>query len=155
MKKIVEPLIFILISYLAGIIGAFFTSADSDWYKNLIKPSFNPPSWVFGPVWTLLYVMMGVSAYLIWLKRNDNPLVTTALTIFFIHLIFNTTWSIIFFGMQNPALAFLNIIILLVFIIVLVFVFFKIDKTASYLLVLYLLWVSFATILNYSIWQLN
>lgn len=153
--KITQVLIFIAISFSASAIGSFFTSADSDWYRNLIKPSFNPPSWVFGPVWTLLYIMMGVAAYLIYQKRNEDSLVMTALVIFFVHLVFNATWSIAFFGMQNPALAFLNIIILLVFIIALVFMFYKIDRMASYLLIPYLLWVSFATVLNYSIWQLN
>lgn len=155
MKQIITSLIFIMISFSAAAIGSFFTSSDSNWYKNLIKPSFNPPSWVFGPVWTILYIMMGISAYLIWGKRDENSLAIIALIIFFIHLIFNATWSIAFFGLQNPALAFINIIILLFFIITLIFIFFKIDKTACYLLIPYLLWVSFATILNYSIWQLN
>ncbi len=155
MKQIITSLIFIMISFSAGAIGSFFTSSDSNWYKNLIKPSFNPPGWVFGPVWTVLYIMMGISAYLIWQKKDSDHLAIIALIIFFIHLFFNTTWSIAFFGLQNPALAFINIIILLFFIITLIFIFFKIDKTACYLLIPYLLWVSFATVLNYSIWQLN
>lgn len=153
--KIIQALIFIAITFSASAIGSFFTSADSDWYQNLIKPSFNPPSWVFGPVWTTLYVMMGISVYLIYQKRGESSLAMTTLIIFFVHLIFNATWSIAFFGMQNPALAFVNIIILLIFIITLIFLFYKVNKVASYLLIPYLFWVSFATILNYSIWQLN
>lgn len=156
MKKIFTFLFFVLTSELAGILGGFFTrNSVRDWYVVLNKPSFNPPSWVFGPVWTTLYFMMGTSAFLVYQKSENNSLAKTSLIIFFIHLFFNMTWSLAFFGLKSPFLAFINIIILLIFIVVLIFLFYKIDKTASFLLIPYLLWVSFATILNFSIWRLN
>jgi translocator protein len=139
---------------LAGFIGSIFTvSSIASWYANLIKPGFNPPNWIFGPMWILLYVLMGISIYLIWQKielKNKN-----VLWLFWVHLFFNATWSIIFFGLQNPGLAFVNIIILLIFIVILIIKFYKISKTASMLLIPYLLWVSFASLLNYFIWYLN
>lgn len=135
---------------IAGIIGSLFTSpAISTWYANLQRPSFSPPNWIFGPVWILLYFLMGLSVYLIWEKNQK------ATWLFWIHLIFNATWSIIFFGLQNPGLAFINIIIIWILIIALIIKFYKINKLSSYLLVPYLLWVSFASILNYFIWYLN
>ena len=156
MKKFISPIIFILISQAAGIVGSVFTTSKiPTWYAGLNKPFFNPPGWIFGPVWITLYTMMGVASYFVWQKRGENPLANTALIIFFVHLIFNALWSILFFGLQNPMWAFLEIIILLVMIIVLVILFYKIDKRAAYLLIPYLLWVSFASVLNFSIWRLN
>lgn len=156
MQKIYTFLLFVFVCEMAGIIGSFFTRASvKSWFVLLNKPSFNPPSWVFGPVWTILYFMMGISAFLIFQKLNENSLAKISLIIFFVHLVFNMTWSLAFFGLQNPFLAFVNIIVLLIFIVVLIFLFYKIDKTASYLLIPYLLWTSFATILNFSIWRLN
>jgi translocator protein len=156
MSKAIKLIISIVICQLAGVIGAFFTSPNiSGWYAGLVKPAFNPPSWIFGPVWTTLFLLMGIAFYFIWQKANKNKLVRFAMIFFIVHLVFNTLWSILFFGLQNPGLAFLEIIILLAMIILLVEKFAKIDKRAAWLLVPYLLWVSFASILNYSIWQLN
>ncbi|MFH1565505.1 MAG: TspO/MBR family protein [bacterium] len=139
---------------LAGAIGSLFTAPSiTGWYMDLIKPSFSPPNWIFGPVWITLYLMMGLSAYLVWNSKNKKAVL--AFNLFLIHLFFNTVWSIIFFGMQNPGLAFLDIIILLIFIIVLIIKFYNINKIASYLLIPYFLWVSFASALNYFIWVLN
>ncbi|MBU4360264.1 tryptophan-rich sensory protein [Candidatus Parcubacteria bacterium] len=138
---------------LAGFIGSLFTTpAIPIWYASLIKPSFSPPNWIFGPMWILLYILMGISIYLIWnnIEKNKN-----IFWLFWIHLFFNATWSIIFFGLQNPGLAFVNILIILLFIIILIIKFYKINKYASYLLIPYLLWVSFASALNYFIWYLN
>jgi tryptophan-rich sensory protein len=146
----------IVICEAAGIIGSVFTTPAIDgWYSGLLKPSFNPPSWIFAPVWTTLFVLMGISLYLIWqkgLEKRENKL---AFWLFIIHLGFNTLWSILFFGLKNPGWAFLEIVILWLFIVYLVLDFCNIDKKAAYLLLPYLLWVSFASVLNYSIWQLN
>jgi translocator protein len=157
--KIKKPslLIFsILISNLAGFIGAFATTpAIPNWYAGLVKPSFNPPNQIFGPVWTVLYTMMGISLYLVLSKGFKKKKIKKAANFFFVHLIFNSLWSIIFFGMQNLSLALMVIIILWLMIVYLINIFWKIDRKASYLLVPYVLWVSFATLLNYSIWILN
>ncbi len=156
MKKFIRPIIFILISQSAGVIGSLFTSsAIETWYSTITKPTFNPPSWIFGPVWVSLYTLMGFASYLIWQRRRKQPLANTALVIFFVHLLFNALWSIIFFGLHNPIWAFYEILVLWSMIVVLIYLFYKIDKRAAYLLVPYLLWVSFASFLNFSIWQLN
>jgi len=150
-KKVVWPkLIFaIVICQAAGIIGSFFTlAAIPTWYAALTKPSFNPPSWVFGPVWTILYTLMGISLYLVWKNKS-------AVKLFVWQLIANSLWSIIFFGMKNIPLALIEIIILLVLIFATIMKFYKINKAAAYLLIPYFLWGSFATFLTYSIWILN
>jgi len=121
----------------------------------LKKPSFNPPSWLFGPVWITLYTMMGVSLYLIWQKRGEIKLAWPAIIFFLIHLAVNASWSIIFFGQKNIIGALILIVALWFMIVASIFLFYKINKTAAYLLVPYLLWVSFASILNYSLWRLN
>ena len=141
---------------LAGIVGAFFTSpAIPGWYANLIKPSFSPPNWLFGPVWITLYILMGISVYLIWQKIKQNKKAVGTLWLFWTHLFFNAIWSIIFFGLQNPGLAFINIIIIWLMIVVLIIKFWRINRWAAYLLIPYLLWVSFASALNCFIWYLN
>lgn len=145
----------IIICQLAGIAGALFTTPSiKGWYQSLNKPSFNPPNWIFGPVWTLLYLLMGISLYLVWNQKN-NPKIKTALIFFAIQLMLNSLWSIIFFSLHLPSLAFLEIIILLIFIILTIIKFLPISKTAAYLLIPYFLWVSFASILNLAIFKLN
>lgn len=164
-KKLVISL---ALPQLAGLIGSFFTSpvVSSIWYKSLEKPFFNPPAWLFGPVWITLYIIMGISVYLVWQKVEQNPpspkapdgqgkTAGSALWLFWIHLFFNAVWSIIFFGLKNPGLAFLDIIIIWLLIIVLIMKFWKINKWSAYLLIPYLAWVSFAGALNYFIWRLN
>lgn len=151
MKKVDWPkLIFaIILCQAAGIIGSLFTfSAIPTWYATLTKPSFNPPSWIFGPVWTLLYTLMGISLYLVW---KNKP----AVKLFVWQLIANSLWSIIFFGMKNIGLALVEIIVLLALVLATIMKFYKINKTAAYLLIPYFLWGSFATLLTYSIWILN
>lgn len=145
-----------------GILGSFFTvSSIKYWYAVLNKPFFSPPNWIFAPVWTILYILMGISFYLIWIKLGDKKYIKKAkfiklsLVIFLIHLIFNASWSIVFFGMHDISLALINILIIWALIVVLMVKFYKIDKKASLLLTPYLIWVSFATVLNYSIWILN
>lgn len=137
----------------AGLIGSFFTfPAITSWYKFLNKPSFSPPNFLFGPVWTMLYFLMGISLYLIWTSRKKAK---EALFIFWIHLFFNVTWSIAFFGLRSPLLGLTNIVIVWILIVFVTYKFWKINKSAGLLLLPYLAWVSFATVLNYSIWLLN
>jgi len=129
------------------------------WYASLNKPFFNPPSWVFAPAWIILYVMMGIAAFLVWKKAagfgwKDNQ-IAVALIIFDIQLMLNLLWSVLFFGWQSPFFAFLEIILLWFAILVTILKFKKIEKRAAYLMIPYLLWVSFAAVLNYSIMVLN
>ena len=145
----------IIICQLAGIIGAVFTTPSiSGWYAGLNKPFFNPPNWLFGPVWTLLYLLMGIALYVIW-NQKDGVETKTALIFFAVQLGLNTLWSIIFFGMRLPSVAFIEILILLLFIILTIVKFFPISKASAYLLIPYLLWVSFASLLNFYIIKLN
>lgn len=146
----------ILICQAAGLIGTLFTvSSIQGWYNVLNQPSFRPPNWIFGPVWIILYTLMGISFYLIWSKGAKKKEVRTALSLFLVHLFFNASWSIVFFGWHQIFLALINIVILWVLIVVVITKFSKINKKAGFLLLPYLAWVSFATILNYSIWILN
>ena len=146
----------LLITQAAGWVGSIFTMPQIDtWYATLNKPSFNPPSWVFGPVWTILFLLMGVSLYLIWTGTWHHKLKEEALMIFIAQLILNVFWSIAFFGFQNLALAFLEILILWTSILFTILFFYRLNKTAAYLLVPYIVWVSFAAVLNFAIWYLN
>ncbi len=155
-RKIIKFLIALLLCQGAGIIGSLFTvPAIDSWYQGLEKPIFNPPGWVFGPAWALLYFLMAVSVYLIWRRLKKDKKAKEAFWLFWIHLVFNASWTIVFFGLRNPGLALVNIAFIWLFIIVLIVRFYKISKTASYLLWPYLLWVSFASVLNYFIWHLN
>lgn len=128
---------------------------DLSWYATLNKPFFTPPSWLFGPAWTVLYILMAISAILIWRKGLKKKNVREALKIFAIQLILNLSWSPVFFGAKNILLALFIILVMLVFIVKTIRAFGKIDKTAAYLLYPYILWVSFATVLNFSVWYLN
>ncbi len=133
----------------AGVLGSFFTfSSIPEWYSTLNKPVFSPPNWIFGPVWTFLYILMGISLYLVWQKKKVPA-------VFWVQLILNAAWSIIFFGMRNPVLAMVDIIALWISIFLTIKAFSKINKLASYLLYPYLAWVSFASILNLAIVILN
>jgi tryptophan-rich sensory protein len=145
----------IIICQLAGVLGSVFTMpAIPGWYANLNKPSFSPPNWLFGPVWILLYTLMGISLYLVW-SRKGSAGAKTALILFAIQLGLNTLWSLIFFGLRLPSAAFLEILVLWLFILLTILKFFPISKVAAYLLILYLLWVSFASLLNFYIFRLN
>lgn len=141
---------------LVGIVSTPFTiSAIPTWYASLNKPVFSPPNWVFGPVWTTLYFLMGVALYLVWREGIKKKKVKKAVTFFLIQLALNFIWSPLFFGMQNLFLGLVDIIALLVFLIITIVAFYRISKIAAYLLIPYLLWVSFATILNFSLLLLN
>lgn len=149
-------IIAIVVSELAGIIGSLFTASEiSAWYTTLARPDFSPPNWVFGPVWTTLYALMGIAAFLVWKKGFERIDVRSALGIFAGQLVLNTLWSIIFFGMHNPGAAFVEILFLWLAILATIVSFYRISKGAAYLLVPYILWVTFAAILNYTIWMLN
>ena len=156
LKKLPKILIAVLVCLGIGFFSGFATQSSIDtWYLTLKKPSFNPPDWIFAPVWTILYILMGIAAGIVWSKGYYHKWVKTAMYHFIFQLLFNGLWSIVFFGFRSPGLAFLVIIILLV-LILLTYKWFKIvSKTAAYLLIPYLVWVVFATILNFSIWQLN
>lgn len=145
---------------LAGLIGSLFTAtAIPSWYRTLAKPELAPPNWVFGPVWTTLFVLMGLALYLVWKQWTIVPWSRTkkrlALTVFGAQLVLNTLWSIIFFGWQSPGAALVEIALLWVAIVVNIYLFARVSKPAAWLLVPYLLWVSFASYLNYAIWHLN
>ena len=143
----------LVIGYFSGIVTR---SAIADWYPTLIKPSFNPPNWIFAPVWSMLYVMMGVAAGLVWDRmEQESEVVKKALLFFAIQLGLNALWSYLFFGLHNPMLAGLEIVVLWLMIYETYIQFSKINKIAGYLLVPYIAWVSFAAILNASIWWLN
>lgn len=145
----------VIIPLVIGFIGSFFTSRSvNTWYTTINKPAFNPPNWIFGPVWTILFILMGISLYLVWsLGFGKNEWLTTG--IFSVNLLLNLLWSLLFFGLRSPFLALMDIMALWVIILVNIIVFYNISKTAGILLVPYLLWVSFASILNYYIYILN
>lgn len=155
-KGFPKLLISVLVCELVGLISTPFTIASiSTWYVFLNKPLFSPPNWIFAPVWTMLYFLMGVSAFFIWKKGLKYKKAKRSLFFFLIQLFFNFLWSLLFFGLHSPILGLLDILFLLVFIIITIMQFYKISKIAAYLLIPYLLWVSFATILNLSIVLLN
>ena len=144
---------FIILCLAVGGVSGFVTvQSVQEWYPTLNKPFFNPPSWIFGPVWTLLYIMMAVAAWRVWL---EGSVAKPALNLFFIQLVLNFFWTIIFFGMKNIGLALVEIIALWIMIALTLRAFMKIAKPAGWMMAPYLAWVSFATLLNASIWRLN
>lgn len=152
---IISLILSIIIAQLAGLIGSFFTTPNiSSWYTYLTKPDWNPPAWLFAPVWLSLYALMGVAAWLIWQKRSSAG-AHSALAVYALQLILNTLWSIIFFGGHNIGLALAEIILLLTAIIITIILFGRISRAAAWLLLPYVLWVTFASYLNYTLWQLN
>lgn len=146
----------ILLCQFAGLIGSVFTASSlENWYLFLEKPAFNPPAWVFFPAWVTLYTLMGISLYLVWEKGLQEQEVKKGMFIFGIQIGLNALWSILFFGLKSPYYAFVEIVLLWFAILLTILKFRKISKTASYLLFPYILWVSFAMLLNYYIWILN
>jgi benzodiazapine receptor len=141
--------VWVLASLSAGFIGSRFPPGE--WYEALEKPSFNPPGWVFAPVWTLLYILMGIAAWLVWKEQGFSP----ALLLFIAQLVLNALWSYLFFGANRPDLALFEIVVLWVLILLTMILFWKARTLAGALLVPYLLWVSFASVLNFSLWRLN
>jgi benzodiazapine receptor len=140
----------LVVGFLSGIISA---PKIQTWYLTLQKPSFDPPNYIFGPVWTTLYILMGVSLFMI--VRSESDLKARALIIFSVQLLLNFFWSIIFFNLERVGLALIEIGLLWICILLMINTFYKISKRAAYLQIPYLLWVSFATILNTAIFNLN
>src|SRR3989344_6516488 len=156
MKNVFKLTIAIAVSEMAGVIGSVFTAPSIDgWYANIVKAELTPPSWVFGPVWITLFALMGIAAFLVWKKGLNHMGVKIALGIFVLQLVLNTLWSIIFFGLQNPGVALIEIIFLWVSILATITAFAKVSRMAAWLLLPYILWVSFAIYLNYMIYLIN
>lgn len=157
MNKYTKIAITVSICLLVGYLSSIVTqSTIKTWYPTLIKPSFNPPNWIFAPVWTLLFILMGIAVGLVWNKLdNDRELVKKGMFFFAVQLALNALWSYLFFGLNNLLLASIEIILLLLLIYETYLIFKKLDKKASYLLIPYMAWVSFATVLTISIYFLN
>lgn len=152
-KKLTVSLV---LSLGAGFLGSFFTApAINGWYANINKPIFTPPDWVFAPVWTLLFILMGIAFYRVWCLKTKKKKVKFALKVFIVQLGLNIGWSVLFFGLKNPGLAFVEIIILWLVIKYLIKLFGELDKFAGKLLWPYLAWVSFASLLNFAVWLGN
>lgn len=146
----------IMLCQFAGIIGSVFTMpAIGGWYSTIQKPFFTPPNWVFAPVWTTLFLLMGISLFLVWEKGLVEKKSQVAVGVFGFQLVLNVLWSVLFFGLQNPFLAFIEIVFLWLSILATIILFYRISKKAGILLIPYLLWVCLATFLNYSVWILN
>lgn len=157
MNKITKILTMIVTCIAVGYLSGELTREGvQTWYTTIEKPSFNPPNWVFAPVWSALYVMMGLAAGLVWNRiDSQRPVVKKALTFFWIQLALNALWSYLFFGLHNPLLALIEIVLLWLMIYETFVQFGKVNKVASYLILPYLAWVTFATVLTASIWWLN
>ena len=142
----------LLVTFAASGIGGFVTSSFKEpWYSEIILPTFNPPSWVFSPVWTALYILMSVAIWIVWSKTSNKKI----LQLYFVHLFFNGIWSIIFFGFHQIFIALIDLGIILVFIIWLMKVYYQINKISFVLMIPYLLWSSYALVLNATIFYLN
>ena len=151
-NKYLSLFLILLITFIASGIGGFVTAFFKDpWYSQIILPSFNPPSWVFGPVWTTLYILMSVATWRIWIKFFENKILNN----YFIHLFFNASWSVVFFGFHQIELALINLIIILFFIVILMHIYLKKDKLSFLLMVPYFLWSLYALLLNVNITILN
>ncbi len=153
---VLKLVISLVVCQFAGVIGAIFTLPQIPiWYETLNKPSFTPPNWLFSPVWTFLFLLMGVSAFLIWRMGSKKKGVRTALAIFILQLLLNIMWSVLFFGLESIFGGLAGIAILWLAILLTIIRFCKLSKMAGLLLLPYILWVSFASVLNFSIWRLN
>ena len=155
MKKIVKLAVSLLIPLSAGFAGSFFTRASVDsWYREITKPAFNPPDWLFAPVWTLLYILMGISFFIIWNSKNTRDR-KSAVYIFIFQIFLNFMWTVLFFGLRNPLAGLIEIILLQGLLAVNILKFRAISAAAGYLLYPYFLWTAFAAVLNFSIVILN
>jgi benzodiazapine receptor len=146
---------FVAVCFLAAGVGQFFgTPGPNDWYRNLRKPAFTPPSWLFGPAWTVLYLCMGIAAWLVWRRRGLRG-GAVPLLLFAGQLALNAAWTPLFFGLRNPALAFADIIVLWGMIALTMVRFFSISRAAGWLMAPYLGWTTFAAVLNFALWRMN
>jgi tryptophan-rich sensory protein len=152
----IKFIVCLAVTFSAALSASLFTrSALSEWYINLNKPFFTPPDWLFGPVWTVLYLLMALSALLVWNKGLTNAVVRIALVLYLLQLILNFLWTPIFFVLRMPFFAFIEILLLWTAIVLTILVFARVSTAAALLLVPYILWTSFAAVLNLSIWLLN
>ncbi|NQT30901.1 MAG: tryptophan-rich sensory protein [Deltaproteobacteria bacterium] len=155
-KDIIKLVVSIVACQGAGIIGSIFTTPNiPTWYAALEKPFFTPPSWLFAPAWITLYLLMAIAAFLVWRKGLGEEGVKCALTVFLVQLVLNALWSVVFFGLQSPLYGMVVILVLWIVILLTIIRFFKLSVAAGWLMIPYILWVSFASILNISIWVLN
>ena len=151
-NSVFSLILILIITFIVPMIGSYTTSTFKEpWYSQIILPSFNPPSWIFAPVWSILYFLMSLAIWKIWIKFFDTKL----LKIYFIHLFFNSTWSVVFFGFHLIGVALINLIIIIIFILILMKEYFSKDKVSFYLMAPYLAWSSYALILNSTIFYLN
>ncbi|MFL2883276.1 MAG: TspO/MBR family protein [Pelagibacteraceae bacterium] len=151
-NKYLSLFFILLITFIASAVGGLITSSFKEpWYSEIILPSYNPPSWVFGPVWTTLYIFMSIAIWKIWINYYDKKI----MVIYFVHLFFNAMWSVLFFGFHFIGVALIDLIIILFFIIALIKIYYKKDIISFYLMIPYLLWSSYALVLNTSIFFLN
>ena len=151
-NKFVSLFLFLITTFSASFIGGITTFKFKEpWYSTLVKPSFNPPDWVFGPVWTILYILMAIAIWNVWIKSKNINLVY----LYFIHLFFNTTWSVVFFGFNQIELALINLIVLILFIVILFLKYKVVSKLSAYLMIPYFLWCCFAFLLNLNLMMLN
>ena len=151
-NKFVSLFLFLITTFSASFIGGITTFKFKEpWYSTLVKPSFNPPDWVFGPVWTILYILMAIAIWNVWIKSKNINLVY----LYFIHLFFNTTWSVVFFGLHQILLALIVLMILIILIIILILRFKRVNYVSSYLMIPYLLWSCYALFLNFNLYILN
>ena len=154
-REILKLVASVIVCQLAGFLGSLFTTpAIPTWYATLKKPFFTPPHWVFGPVWISLFILMGISLFYVW-RRPDHPEFKKAFIFFFVQLILNVLWSLAFFGLRLPLLGLVDIVLLWIAILFTIVNFLKVSKFSGVLLFPYLVWVSFATLLNFSLWILN
>jgi len=152
---ILKLVVSVILCQMAGFLGSIFTTpAIQTWYKTLNKPFFTPPNWIFSPVWISLFILMGISLFFVW-RRADHPKFKIAFIFFFVQLILNILWSVVFFWLRSPLLGLADIVLLWIAILITIQNFLKISKFAGVLLTPYLLWVSFAILLNFSLWILN
>ena len=152
-NKFISFILFFLITYSASFIGGLVTmSFKEPWYSQLIKSNFNPPDWIFAPVWTTLYLMMTIAIWFFWHTKNRD---IGTIYIYFIHVLFNTTWSVVFFGFHNISLALTNLVILICLILILILRFKRVNKVSAYLMIPYLLWSCYALFLNVNLYMLN
>ncbi|MBK6936983.1 MAG: tryptophan-rich sensory protein [Chitinophagaceae bacterium] len=156
MNNTLKMIIAVAIPVIVGGLSGFFTVTGADsWYQTINKPSWNPPGWIFGPVWTTLYILMGIALFIVWKTDATGSVKKYAVLLFAAQMLLNFFWSFIFFSQQQPGWAFAEIVMLWILIFLTIFAFARINNTAAWLLVPYISWVSFAAILNYTIWQLN
>lgn len=156
-RQIIGLVIFIAVCYVAAGIGSLFTipaTSTGGWYAALPKPPWTPPGWVFGPVWTLLYTLMGIAAWLVWRQRGSVRAAAAPLALFTMQLVLNVAWSIIFFGQRQPGIAMIDITLLWLAILATMIVFWKVHAVAGWLFLPYFLWVTYAATLNFGIWQM-